>query len=87
MNDKWLIRLKDCDNDDMIAAYHTENPTESLKTFYFCKEHDIDIIIPHDFNKRDNYAKKESGRIYDIKVGFGNEETYNYIDVWLEDIY
>lgn len=87
MNEKWLIRLMDCDNSNMIAAYHTENPSENLKTFYFCKEHGIGIKTPHNFDKKNKYSEKESGGIYDIEVGFGNEETYSYIDVWLENVY
>ena len=88
MNEKWLIRLKDCENNDLIAAYYTENPTENLKTFYFCKEHDLEINIPNDYdNENYKYANKEAGSIYDIEVGFGNHETYSYIDVWLENIY
>ena len=88
MNDDWLIRFMDDSNGNMIAAYHTKNPAENLKTFYFCKEHsDIDIKIPHLFNESNDYDKKESGRICGIEVGFGNKETYSHIDVWLEDIY
>jgi len=87
MNEKWLIRLKDCNNFNMIAAYYTENPSENLKTFYFCKEHDISIKIPHDLDKRDKYSETEGGSICEIEVGFGNKESYSYIDVWLENIY
>ena len=86
--EKWLIRLNDADKDTMIAAYYTENPEQQLKTFYFCKEHDISINIPHDYdNENYKYADKEAGSIYNIEVGFGNHETYSYIDVWLENIY
>ena len=87
MNEKWLIRLKDFDNSNMIAAYYTENPSENLKTFYFCKEHGIGIKIPHKLDKIDKYSEKEGGDIYDIEVGFGDKETYSYIDIWLENVY
>ena len=86
--EKWLIRLKDCKNDDLIAAYYTENPKQQLETFYFCKQHDIDIQIPNDYeNENYKYNDKEAGLIYEIEVGFGNEETYCTIDVYLEKIY
>ena len=87
MNEKWLIRLNDCENDNMIAAYYTENPSENLKTFYFCKEHNLGIKLPLIDDKNNKYINKEAGSIYDIEVGFGNDETYSYIDIWLENIY
>lgn len=88
MNEKWLIRLYDYENDNMIAAYFTENPSENLKTFYFCKEHDLKIKLPqHDDDKNNKYINKEAGSIYDIEVGFGNDVSYSYIDVLLEGIY
>ena len=89
MNEKWIIRLMDADNGHLIAAYYTENPSENLKTFYFCKEHGLGINIPKedDDDKRPEYNNKTSGLIYEIEVGFGNKESYSYIDVWLEDIY
>ena len=88
MENKWLVRLFDCSNENMIAAYYTETPSESLKTFHFCKEHGIDIHIPENFKKEDCiYNDKEAGSIYEIHVGFGNEESYCYIDIWLEDVY
>lgn len=87
MTDKWLIRLYDADNGPMIAAYYTENPEQNLKTFYFCKEHDISIHLPEFENENKSYEGKEAGSIYEIKVHFGNDKTYCTIDVWLEDIY
>ena len=86
MNEKWLIRLMDADNEHLIAAYFTENPSENLKTFYFCKEHGLGINIPNDEKENYEYANKEIGSIYEIEVGFGNKESYSHIDVWLEDI-
>lgn len=86
--DKWLIRLKDCKNDYMIAAYYTINPEQQLKIFYFMKENDIPLSIPKDLdNENYKYNNKEAGSIYDIEVCFGNKHTYCCIDVWLEDIY
>jgi hypothetical protein len=89
MNEKWLIRLLDCSNEHLIAAYFTDNPSESLKTFYFCKEQKININIPkeNDDDKKYEYSDKNSGSIYDIEVGFGTKIAYCYIDIWLEDIY
>lgn len=88
MIEKWLIRLYDADNGHMIASYYTENPEQNLKTFYFCKEHDMDLHIPDNY-KDDNYEYNNStaGSIYEINVGFGNDETFSYIDIWLENIY
>lgn len=92
MQEKWLIRLKDadCDKeyDDLIAAYYTENPKQQLETFYFCKEHDINLNLPNNSEeKSDSYKDKEAGSIYDIEIGFGSRDTYCYIDIWLENIY
>ena len=86
--DKWLIRLYDADEGPMICAYYTHNPEQQLKTFFFCKEHNIPIGIPDDEeNENYKYNDKEAGTIYEIKVGFGNHDTYCTIDVWLEKIY
>ena len=88
MNEKWLIRLMDCENEHLIAAYFTENPTENLKTFYFCKEHNLGINIPDDNGGKGEYeyANKTAGSIYEIEVGFGSHVNFSYIDVWLENI-
>lgn len=75
----------DCENEHLIAAYFTENPAENLKTFYFCKEHNLGINIPDDVEKE--YANKEGGSIDEIKVGFGSHINFSYIDVWLENVY
>ena len=45
------------------------------------------IMFPNDEKENYEYANKEAGSIYEIEVGFGNKESYSYIDVWLEDIY
>ena len=87
MNEKWLIRLMDADNGHVIAAYHTENPSENLKTFYFCKEHDLGINIPKEEKENYEYANKTAGSIYEIEVGFGSYVNFSYIDVWLENVY
>ena len=87
-NEKWLIRLKNCENDDMISAYYTEHPAQVLEIFYFCKEHDIAINIPHDLDDEYyQYNNKEAGSIYEIEVGFGGHEMIPLIDIWLENIY
>ena len=88
MQEKWLIRLYDSDNDYLITSYYTENPEQQLKTFYFCKENDIPLGIPNDFeNENYKYNDKEAGSIYDITVHFGSNIAYCTIDIWLEDIY
>ena len=53
---KTLVRLYDAENNNMIAAFYTDNPSEFLKTYYFCKENDISINIPHDFDN-ENYIR------------------------------
>ena len=87
--DKTLVRLYDADNGNMIAAFYTCNPSEFLKTYYFCKENDIEIYIPNDFdNENYRYNEKEAGNIMEINVNFGGAGgTIPCIDVWLEDIY
>ena len=87
--DKTLVRLYDADNNNMIAAFYTNNPSEFLKTYYFCKENDISINIPHNLdNENYRYNEKEAGNIMEINVNFGGAGgTIPCIDVWLEDIY
>ena len=86
--EKWLIRLKDCKNDNLIAAYYTDNPKAQLETFYFMKEHDMDLGITENLDDENyKYKNKEAGHINDIVVCFGGYGSYSYIDVWLEDIY
>lgn len=86
---KTLVRLYDAENNNMIAAFYTDNPSEFLKTYYFCKENDISINIPHDFdNENYKYNDKEAGTIMELEVSFGGAGgTIPCIDVWLEDIY
>lgn len=86
---KTLIRLYDAKNDNMISAFYTDNPSEFLKTYYFCKENDISINIPHDLdNENYKYNHLTAGTIMEIEVGFGGTGgTVPHIDVWLEDIY
>lgn len=85
---KTLIRLYDAKNDNMISAFYTDNPSEFLKTYYFCKENDISINIPHDLdNENYKYNHLTAGTIMEIEVGFGGHSNIPYIDVWLEDIY
>ena len=86
---KTLIRLYDAKNDNMISAFYTDNPSEFLKTYYFCKENDISINIPHDLdNENYKYNHLTAGTIMELEVGFGGAGgTIPYIDVWLEDIY
>ena len=91
MQEKWLIRLFNAENNDLIAAYYSENPEAQLKTFYFCQNHNIHIYIPDELdNENYKYHNKECGSmfgsIYDIEVYFGNKDTYCSIDIWLEDI-
>lgn len=86
---KTLIRLYDAKNDNMISAFYTDNPSEFLKTYYFCKENDISINIPHDLdNENYKYNHLTAGTIMEIEVGFGGTGgTVPHVDVWLEDIY
>lgn len=57
MNEKWLIRLGNCENDNIIAAYYTENPEQNLKTFYFCKEHFKKTLDKQNEKCYNNYRK------------------------------
>ena len=87
MNEKWLIRLMDANKENMITAYFTENPEQSLKTFYFCKEHGIPINIPNSEDENYRYADKTAGSISEIEIGFGNRDSYCYIDIWMDRIW
>lgn len=86
---KTLVRLYDAKNDNMISAFYTNNPSEFLKMYYFCKENDININIPHDLdNENYKYNHLTAGTIMEIEVSFGGAGgTIPCIDVWLEDIY
>lgn len=84
-----LIRLMDYEKDCMISAFETHNAADLLMQYQFCKEHEISIDIPHDFDdENDKYKDKESGMIEEIHVCFGGKGgNLPCIDIWIGDIY
>lgn len=73
-----LIRLKDINNEhNMLSAFYTNNPSEYLKMYDFCKKSDIPISL-------DNSGKDIQGFIEDIEVFFGGGDNIPCIDVWIK---
>ena len=74
MVNETLIRLKNAENEnDLFAAFYTENPYEFLKLFSLCKEKDIPLKYNH-----------IQGTIQDFSVFFGdNDGNLPCIDVWI----
>ncbi len=71
-----LIRLKDVNNEhSMLSAFYTNNPSEYLKMYNFCKKNDIPLSL---------YDKDIQGSIEDIKVFFGGGENIPCIDIWID---
>ena len=76
IDNEILIRLKDCENENgrMIAAFYTEKPAEFLKMYLIMKKEEIPIV----------YNDEIQGVIEDIEIGFGDKETFSYIDLWID---
>ena len=85
MEDKWLVRLMDADKGNFIVAYYSVSPEQDLKTFYFCKEKNIEIQIPNE-GRKGTYKDGSFGFINDIEVIFGGHETVCTINIWLEEV-
>lgn len=81
-----LIRLMDCD-EYMITAFYTENGSDFLKQYQFCKINEISIVLPCYLKEPNKYSNCISGYIDDIVVRFGGNESVPSIDVLLADIY
>ena len=70
-----LIRLKDVNNErSMLSAFYTNNPSEYLKMYDFCKKNDIPISLNKDI----------TGSIEEIEVFFGGRDDISCIDVWID---
>lgn len=73
INNEILIRLRDSkDENGMIAAFHTEKPSEFLKMYLVMKREEVPIIY-----------NEIIGDIKEIEISFGDTRTYPYIDVWI----
>ena len=78
MGNKTLVRLKDTENEyNMISCFYTEQPSEILKLYYFCKNNNIPIHYKPE-NKNEII-----GTIEDIEVRFGDEDTFQCINIWI----
>ena len=67
ISNEVLIRLKDCENENgMIAAFHTEKPSEFLKMYLVMKKEEIPIIY-----------NEIIGVIKEIEISFGDFEKYS----------
>lgn len=83
-NDKILVKLMNEEDESMIRAFYTSNPTEILKMYYFAKENEIDISVPcNDDGDKDRYTD-EIFYIEDITIVFGNTNTFNVINIWVK---
>ncbi len=70
-----LIRLKDASNENnMLAAFYTNNPSEYLKMYYFCKKNDISLKVSE---------SDIQGTIKDIEISFGGGDNIPCIDIWI----
>ena len=83
MINKTLIRLKNYNNDNIISTFYTENPSEFLKLYFFCKANSIPLSANHTFNN-DEISEEINGEICEIKVFFGGGEYIPYIDIWID---
>ena len=83
MINKTLIRLKNYNNDNIISTFYTENPSEFLKLYFFCKVNSIPLSANHTFNN-DEISEEINGKICEIKVFFGGGEYIPYIDIWID---
>ena len=70
-----LVRLMDWKNENMIAAFYTENGVDFLKQYTFCKENDIAIDIPNNWDLEEGeynpYKNKEAGAIEETSEAVG----------------
>lgn len=78
-----LIRLRDINKDlssSFLSIFQTENPEQFLKTYYFCKDHDIPVSTS--FWDED----EKTGTIEEINVYFGDDKEgmLPCIDVMLQ---
>ena len=76
MYNNFLIRLIEINTEKMLAAFYTEKSDMFLKTYYFCKEKEIELNI--------NQYNKTPYLIKNIIVNFGDDKYYSSIDVYVE---
>lgn len=84
MNDKILVRMVDM-NDKYITSYYTTNWSEAYKMYSAILNEELDIDITT-FIDSDSADDINSGifRIKTISVHFGNSDTLNTLNVYVE---
>lgn len=87
MNEKFLIKLIDCKNENMITSYYTTNWSEAYKMYYFMRENEASTVIhfAKDEEKPSSYDNKEFF-IEDLSMQFGNKIGLNVLEVYVRAV-
>lgn len=84
MNEKFLIKLIDCSNENMITSYYTTNWSEAYKMYYYMKENEVSTVITYakDENNPSFYDNKEFF-IEDLAMQFGSKVGLNVLEIYV----
>lgn len=84
MNEKFLIKLIDCSNYNMITSYYTTNWSEAYKMYYYMKENEVSTVIRYakDENNPSFYDNKEFF-IEDLAMQFGSKVGLNVLEIYV----
>lgn len=84
MNEKFLIKLIDCENENMITSYYTTNWSEAYKMYYFMRENEVSTVIHFvkDEKNPSSYDNKEFF-IEDLSMQFGSKIGLNVLEVYV----
>ena len=85
MRDKFLIRMIDIENDRIIRCFQSFNITELLNLYLVAKENEVEVDIPISDNK-DTYNGKFAF-VKDVRITFGDNETYTCLNVYVDVMY
>lgn len=81
-----LIRLYDMKTNSLIRAFYTKETKAILDMYTFAIKNDIEVSIPYNDNSEEKY-NNTNAYIKEIEMGFGNEDSYPYINFWAEVSY
>lgn len=84
MNEKFLIKLIDCENENMITSYYTTNWSEAYKMYYFMRENEVSTVIhfAKDQKNPSSYDNKEFF-IEDLSMQFGSKIGLNVLEIYV----
>ena len=87
MNEKFLIKLIDLKNENMIASYYTTNWSEAYKMYYFMRENEVSTVIHYatDEENPSSYDNKEFF-IEDLSMQFGNKIGLNVLEIYVRAV-